>query len=106
MEVILSIVVQLIGGGIGGNVIAQIARSCDLGPAGNSLAGAVGGVILTWIAQTVPALEGLLGEIAPADPSAAGIDSGALAGQGISGVVGGVILTAIVGAIKSRSTAK
>ena len=103
MDVIIPIIVQLIGGGVGGNVIAQIVKSLNLGPTGNTIAGAVGGLILTWVAGKVPGLDGLVGAVASSTGGAGGINPGALAGQGISGLIGGAVLTAIVGAIKNAT---
>lgn len=95
MEAIVPILIQLVAGGVGGNVLAQIVKSINLGPAGNSIAGAIGGLAGTWLAGMVPGLDGLVS-------SAAGsLDTGAMVGQGVTGLVGGGILTAIVGAIKS-----
>lgn len=95
MEAIVPILIQLVAGGVGGNVLAQIVKSINLGPAGNSIAGAIGGLAGTWLAGMVPGLDGLVS-------SAAGsLDTGAMVGQGVTGLVGGGILTAIAGAIKS-----
>lgn len=95
MEAIVPILIQLVAGGVGGNVLAQIVKSINLGPAGNSIAGAIGGLAGTWLAGMVPGLDGLVA-------SAAGsLDTGALVGQGVTGLVGGGILTAIAGAIKT-----
>jgi hypothetical protein len=107
MNALIPIIVQLIGGGVGGNVIAQLVKSLNLGPVGNTIAGAIGGLILTWVAGKVPGLDGLVGAVASSTGGAAagGVDVGALAGQGISGIVGGAVLTAIAGAIKN-ATAK
>ncbi|HTN64106.1 MAG TPA: hypothetical protein VL147_21550 [Devosia sp.] len=106
MEMIIPLLVQLIGGGAGGNVVAQVVKKLNLGPVGNSVAGAIGGLAATWIATKVPGLDALVGAVAtaPADATAAaagGLNGGALAGQAVTGLVGGGILTAIVGAIKS-----
>jgi len=100
MEVIVPIVVQLIAGGIGGNVIGQIVKSLNLGPAGNSIVGAIGGVAATWLAGMIPGLDSLVAG-AGAAGAAGGLDLSALAGQGAAGLVGGGILTAIAGVIKS-----
>lgn len=99
METIVPILVQLVAGGVGGNVIAQIAKSLNLGTAGNTIVGAVGGLAGTWLASMVPGLDGLVG--AAAGAAGTGMDIGALAGQGATGLVAGGILTAIIGAIKS-----
>ena len=98
MEVIVPILVQLIAGGAGGNVIGQIVKSLNLGPTGNSIVGAIGGLAGTWLAGMIPGLDGLVSTAAGA---AGGLDLGALAGQGATGLVGGGILTAIAGLIKS-----
>lgn len=100
MEVIVPILVQLIAGGIGGNVIGQVVKSLNLGPAGNSIVGAVGGVAGTWLAGMIPGLDGLVSGAATAG-TAGGLDLSALAGQGATGLVAGGILTAIAGIIKS-----
>lgn len=105
MEMLVPIIVQLIAGGAGGNIIAQVAKSLNLGPAGNSIVGAIGGIAGTWLAGMVPGLDGLVGgAVATADAAGAatgGMDLGALAGQGVTGLVSGGILTAIAGLIKS-----
>ncbi len=97
MEVIVPLLVQLVGGGAGGNIVAQLAKQFSLGTAGNSIVGAVGGLAGTWLAGQIPALSGLLGSAA----TAGSLDLGALAGQGVSGLVGGGVLTAIAGIVKS-----
>lgn len=101
MEVIVPILVQLIAGGAGGNIIGQLAKSLSLGTAGNSIAGAVGGIAATWLASMIPGLDGLVGAAAGAAGTSGGLDLGALVGQGATGLVGGGILTAIAGLIKS-----
>jgi hypothetical protein len=101
MEVIVPILVQLIGGGVGGNVIAQIVKSLNLGPAGNTIVGAIGGIAGTWLAGMIPGLNSLVAGTAGAAGAAGGLDIGALAGQGATGLVSGGILTAIAGLIKS-----
>ena len=97
MEAILPILVQLITGGAGGNVVGQLAKQLNLGTAGNSIVGAIGGLAGTWLAGMIPGLDALVGSAG----AAGGLDLGALAGQGVTGLVGGGVLTAIAGAIKS-----
>lgn len=101
MEAIVPILVQLIAGGAGGNVIGQIVKSLNLGTAGNTIVGAIGGIAGTWLASMVPGLDGLVGAAAGAAGTTGGIDMGALLGQGATGLVSGGVLTAIAGLIKS-----
>ena len=102
MEAVVSILVQLIGGGVGGNGLAAVLKKLSLGPAGNTIAGAIGGWLGTWLAGMIPGLDGIVKGMA-ADGTAGGLDIGALAGQGVTGIVGGAILTAIAGAIKNMT---
>lgn len=101
MEVIVPILVQLIAGGAGGNVIGQLAKQLNLGTVGNSIVGAIGGLAGTWLAGMMPGLDSLVGAAAGAAGTTGGLDFGALAGQGATGLIGGGLLTAIAGIIKS-----
>ena len=49
MEAILPLIIQLIAGGAGGNIVGQVAKNISLGPAGNSAAGGIGGLIGSWL---------------------------------------------------------
>lgn len=101
MEVIVPILVQLIAGGAGGNVIGQVVKQLNLGTTGNSIVGAIGGIAGTWLASAIPGLDALVGSAAGAAGTAGGLDIGALAGQGVTGLVSGGLLTAIAGFVKS-----
>lgn len=101
MEAIVPILVQLIAGGAGGNVLGQIVKSLNLGTAGNTIVGAIGGLAGTWLAGMIPGLDSLVGAASGAAGTAGGLDFGALAGQGATGLVSGGVLTAIAGLIKS-----
>ncbi|MFC3703404.1 hypothetical protein ACFOOL_01385 [Devosia honganensis] len=101
MEVMVPILVQLVAGGAGGNVIGQLAKNLNLGTAGNSIVGAIGGLAGTWLAGMIPGLDSLVGAAAGAAGAAGTLDVGALVGQGVTGLVGGGLLTAIAGLVKS-----
>lgn len=99
---IVGILVSLIGGGVGGNGIAAILKQVNLGPVGNTIAGAIGGWLGTWLAGMIPGLSGLVGT-ATAAAGTGSLDIGVLAGQGLTGLVGGGILTTIAGLIKNAT---
>jgi hypothetical protein len=90
METLIPILIQLIGGAAGGNVVGAALKKLDLNALLRTVLGAVGGVGGGQLAELIPALEGLLG----------GTDPGAMAGQAGAGAAGGAILTLIVGLIK------
>ena len=99
MEAIIGLIIQLIAGAVGGNGAGAVFKDKSLGTTGNSIAGAIGGVVLAQIVQRMTGV--------PVTPDAAaavtsGLDIGTIIKELISSGVGGAILTAIVGMIKNR----
>lgn len=90
MSTIVQIIIQLVAGAVGGN-LAGAARNLSLGPAGNTIAGAIGGLGGGWLATLIPALQ----------TTAESFDITALLGQIVGGGAGGAILTAIVGMVRN-----
>ena len=89
---IINLIIQLIAGAVGGNAVGSSMKNMSLGGAGNTIAGAIGGLGGGWILQAlVPMMQG-----------AGGMDIGSVIGQIVGGGVGGGVLTAIVGLIKNN----
>ena len=89
--VINLIIIRLLAGALGGNAIGLGLKKIDLGPIGNSIAGAIGGAGGgTFLTSLIPLLAG----------TADSVDIGSIIGQAVGGGVSGAILTAIVGFIK------
>jgi uncharacterized membrane protein YeaQ/YmgE (transglycosylase-associated protein family) len=86
---ILNLIIWLIAGVAGGNATGELLKGdYDLG-AGNTVAGAIGGIVGALILQTlIPALRG--------------IDYGPIIGQVIVAAASGAILTVITGAVQTR----
>ena len=85
MEQLMPLIIQLISGAVGGNVIGALAKKLSLGFLGNTVAGLVGGGLSGhFLGDTVGAMlgSGMLGDV------------GAAAG-------GGGIVMVVVGLIKS-----
>ena len=87
MEDLLPFILQLVGGAVGGNLIAKLLKNLDLGPIGNTIIGLIGGF-------GGGRLAGLLGA------STGGTDIVPMVLSLLGGGVGGGALTAIVGLIK------
>jgi hypothetical protein len=93
MSPIITLIIQLISGVVGGNLAGSGMKNASLGTAGNTIVGALGGL----------GLGQLLGMVIPALAAGGGsLDIGALIGQIAGGGVGGAVLTAIVGMIKNQ----
>ena len=87
---IISFIISLISGAIGGNLAGAALKDQSLGAVGNSIAGILGGGIGGVLLQA-------LGLYA----SGGGMDLGSLIGNIASGGVGGGLLMVIVGLLKS-----
>lgn len=93
METLISLLVQIISGAVGGNLAGMTKQS--LGTGLNTFLGGVGGLVL---GQVVSALTGTSGGEA--------LDVAAVGGNIVGGGVGGLVLTWIVGFIKNQMAAK
>ena len=87
---IISLIVTLISGAIGGNLAGAALKDQSLGTMGNSVAGILGGGIGAAILQALGASSG-----------AGGLDVGSLIASILSSGVGGALLMAIIGLIRS-----
>lgn len=89
---IMNLIIQLITGAVGGNAVGSTVKSMSLGPIGNTIAGAVGGVGGAHLAGLVmPALTAAM----------SGQDVSSIVGQAVAGGAGGAVLTGIAGVIKN-----
>ena len=95
---IISLIIQVISGAVGGNVAGAAMKESSLGTLGNSIAGIVGGGLGGTILQMV------MGTAAAA--SGGGLDLQSILANVAGGGVGGAILMAIVGIIKNKMAAK
>jgi hypothetical protein len=100
MEGIIGFIIQIIAGALGGNAAGAGVKKYSLGTAGNSIAGAVGGLILVQVLAAIGIGEPGMATAEGAAPAAGGLDVGALIAQVVGGGAGGAILTLIIGVIK------
>jgi hypothetical protein len=90
---LVNLVIQIVAGALCGNGAGAALKDMSLGPLGNTIVGALGGLGGgQLLSALIPAIAGATG----------GTDVGALVGEAVSGGVGGAILTAIVGFIKNK----
>ena len=98
---IISLVISMIAGAVGANVVGAVLKHIELGPAGNSTAGIIGGGIGY---QILAGMLGGAGGIGAA--TAGGLDIGTLLNQVISGAIGGAVVMAAVAVVRSVMTVK
>ena len=89
MPDVVALIIWVIAGVAGGNAAGELLKGdYDLGP-GNTVAGAIGGIVGALILQTLI-------------PTLRGIDFGPIIGQIIVAAASGAVLTVIVGAVQTR----
>jgi uncharacterized membrane protein YeaQ/YmgE (transglycosylase-associated protein family) len=93
---IVSLLIEVVSGAIGGNVAGAAMKQNSLGTMGNSIAGIVGGGLGGTILQAV------MGTAA----SGGSMDISSILSQVAGGGVGGAVLMAIVGIIKNQMAKK
>ncbi|MBK5439073.1 hypothetical protein JFV30_20425 [Pseudomonas sp. TH32] len=93
MEMLISLVLQIISGAIGGQIAGLGKQS--LGTGLNTLVGGVGGLVLGQIVSLITGTE-----------TASDLTLAALASNIIGGGVGGLVLTLVVGWLKQRIATK
>ena len=94
---IVSLIIQIISGAVGGNVAGAAMKENSLGTLGNSIAGIIGGGLGGTLLQTV------LGGAAAGGGS---LDLTTILSNVAGGGVGGAILMAIIGIIKNQMAKK
>lgn len=100
----INLIIQLISGAAGGNIIGGLLKQFSLGPIGNTIAGVIGGGVGGQILAAVMGGGGLATGAATAVTAAAGsgMDIGSIISQIAGGGVGGGVLMAIVGVIRQK----
>jgi uncharacterized membrane protein YeaQ/YmgE (transglycosylase-associated protein family) len=93
---IISLIIQLISGAVGGNVAGAAMKESSLGTLGNSIAGIVGGGLGGTLLHMV------MGTAA----AGGGLDLQGILANVAGGGVGGAILMAIIGIIRNQMAKK
>ena len=94
---IVSLIIQVISGAVGGNVAGAAMQEKSLGTVGNSIAGIVGGGLGGTILQMV---------MGGAAAGGGGLDLQSILANVAGGGVGGAILMAVIGIIKNAMAKK
>lgn len=94
---IIPILIEAICGAAGGLAVGHWVNSASLGRGINALAGAVGGLVLTWLVARTPGIERLVGG---AGDAAAMLAPTIMIGVGVAGLLGGVIFILVLGFLR------
>ena len=109
-ETLVAILIEIVCGAAGAIALGAWAPWLSLGPGKNALMGAIGGLILTWVAARVPYVSRFVGQVENAadavTQSAGGLTPIILVGVGIAGLLGGILLTLLVGLTRKSGAAR
>jgi hypothetical protein len=97
MDKLVPLIIQLIGGGAGGNIVAALLKNLNLDKIVATITGIVGGVAGGQLADWMGLLQKLMDSMG---------SGGQVAGNAGASAVGGALLTAIIGFIKKAMAAK
>lgn len=86
----MNMIIQIIAGLVGGNAAGAGLKNLSLGTAGNSIVGAVGGLVSSFVA----------GKLGLSADAVANLDIAGIVQSVVAGGAGGAVLTAILGAVK------
>jgi hypothetical protein len=89
-----ALIIQLIAGALGGNAIGNVAKDVNLGPVGNSIAGALGGGIGGQLLNSILGIGGAA--------AASGLDIGSIVSAFLTGGVSGGLTALVVGYLKAK----
>jgi hypothetical protein len=98
MEKLVPILIQLIGGGAGGNIVAALFKNLNLDKIVATITGIIGGVAGGQLAGYLDIFKKLIESM--------GDTGGQVVGNAGASAIGGALLTAIVGFIKKAMAAK
>ena len=98
MEQFLPLILQAVGGAVGGNVIGGVINKISLGGIGNTIAGLIGGL---GGSQLLPHVLPLLGMDAGPTIEAGTMDVAAMLTQLGLGAAGGGVVTMLLGVVRS-----
>ena len=93
------LIISLLSGAVGGNVVGAVLKNLNLGVLGNSIAGIVGGAGGSWLLGMLG--QGTVDAAAGAAEAAGGLDIGSIISSVASGGVGGGVLMVIAGVVKN-----
>ena len=97
-EFLVPIIIEIVAGAASAVFLGNIVPPISLGPWKNALIGAIGGVALTWLTASTPALEQYVEDV-----EGTGLSAELLVGVGAAGLIGGALLVTIVGLVRNRA---
>lgn len=106
-EIIIPLIIEAVCGAAGGAAVGRWSRRAVLGTGGNALVGAVGGLVLTWLAARIPGVGRFVGGVGSALDSAVqgtgGLTLTILVCVGIAGLLGGILSVLLFGAMRGKA---
>lgn len=98
-ETIVPLVIEAVCGATGGLAFGHWVNSASMGRSINALAGAVGGLLLTWLVARTPWVDRFVGGGVSGEPVAV-LEPSLVIGVGVAGLIGGAMFVLALGAFR------
>ena len=101
-EFLVPIIIEIATGAASAVFVGNIIPPLSLGRWKNAAVGALGGVVLTWLAARTPGVEQFVEGVDGGFPGE-GLSLELLAGVGVAGLIGGALFVTVVGLLRKRA---
>lgn len=98
-ETVVPLAIEAICGATGGLAFGHWVNSVSMGRGINALAGAVGGLLLTWLVARTPWVDRLVSSSVSGEGATA-LEASLVIGVGISGLIGGALFVLALGLLR------
>ena len=106
IEIVVPLIVEAVCGAVAGMAAGKWSRRAVFGLGGDALAGAAGGLALTWLAARIPGVGRFVGGVGSAldaaTQSTGGLSVSLLVGVGVAGLLGGLIVVLLAGLVRRK----
>lgn len=97
-EAVVPLVIEAVCGATGGLAFGHWINSASMGRGVNAVAGAVGGLLMTWLVARTPWVDRLVG--GGVSGEALDLSPSLVIGVGVAGLLGGALFTLALGVLR------
>jgi len=102
-EFLVPILIEIVTGAASAVFLGNVVPVISLGAWKNAGIGAIGGLVLTWLAARTPGVEQFVEDVDVMGVPAGGLSPELLVGVGVAGLLGGALFVTVVGLLRNRA---
>ena len=101
-EFLIPLIIEAAAGAASAVFVGNVVPPLSFGPWKNAAIGAVGGLVLTWLAARTPGVEQFVEDVEEVGAPAGGLSPELLVGVGAAGLLGGALLVTVLALLRNR----